>query len=189
MSKLSELRGLKQSLAFIEEQRTGIGDREAAVQALTAVVDYLDKVHADAASLRGLLAAFHVKDSPLLDIAGSQAMSPVEESLCGKIAGVAFLKSRTNGKKTRKAAEWVAKNLPQNLHKCLAPPRSGRVSWRAVYAWGERWGGDHGDPGIGREGYRMIVEAGTRNPAKLPADQALVNILNTLAGSPGLPSN
>lgn len=187
MAKLSELRELKQALASIESQRAEIGDRDAAVQALTAVVDYLDRVDADASSLRGLLAAFHVKDSPLLEMPGSQAMSPVEESVCGKIAGVAFLKSRTNGGKTREAAEWVAKNLPAKLHKCLAPSRTGRVSKRAIYSWVERWS-DHGDPGVGRDGYRMIVEAGTRNPDKLPADQALVNILKTLARSPGLPS-
>jgi len=205
MSKLAQLRNMKQALAFIESQRADAikggedatrVDREAAILALTSVVDYLDGVDAAAASLRRLLAAFHVSDSPLLTQpkqAGGQLGSPIKDSAKGKIAAVVYLKATIDDGDTRAAAKWVAGKLPKKLHKALSPASKSEVTSRAIYSWYEKWGGENGEAGAGRDGYNLILGAGMKNArieggqAKgLPAESALVKVLAKLAEAPGI---
>jgi hypothetical protein len=194
--KLARLRQLKDVLGALEKQRGATPvDRDTAAQALTVVVSYLDAEGIKSTVLRELLAAFFTSNSPIFAPAkkgGGQSFTGVEESLAGKIAGIAYLKSFTNGNETRNAAKWVAAKLPAKLHKALG--RSGRVTWRTIYAWQERWGGEFGDKGIGRDGYEFIIRAGTNGVSikggvaagKLPGDRQLIATLNALANSPGL---
>jgi hypothetical protein len=186
--KLAALRLLGRELSKLEAERLrrietegdpATANREAAQLGLNAVLTFFQDYDIETGALVPLLADLAAlsdgsRPSAMLKpaVTGRRpADSPGIEGLKGRLA--AIMEFRQQQGLTRIAAgEWVVRHAPARMKHTL--PLSKRAT---LDSWLVKWGGKHGSPSSGREGYvamQAILDT------QKPNEQQLRKILATL---------
>ena len=193
LHRLAALRVLGEGMTNFErlrQQRIDAGenpaevDRDIAQLALTCAVGFCLDLGIEAGPLHRLLGGLEglsagAKAPEMLRpsrIGHRRVDSPNVEGVKGRLAAIMEFKQK-RGLSRKDAAQWVARNVPPELKRCIGP-----ISARAVESWRTNWGGRYGTKGSGQEGYRHMREILT---ARVPAvsDSDLSVVMATLAQS------
>jgi len=188
MRKLAALRLLGEELSNVEAERlrrletkddAAAANRDAAQLALNAVLTFFQDYGIEAGPLVPLLADIAAlssgsRPSGMLTPARASRRpldSPAIEALKGRLAAIMEFRQQ-EGLSRKAAGEWVVRHAPARMKQKL--PLSKRT---ALDSWLVKWGGKHGTPSSGRDGYAAMQAILN---SQRPNEQQLKTILATL---------